>query len=236
DWLGEHGQGTAFGLEGDVGNVAEVFAGRLQRQRPEATDAYPIEVMERDDGLRPPATRHHVAREPGNVARPDLRRRDDVETALERRLRCDVDGHGAEVGVWVGIRDHDERRAVGTLDLEYGVQPTSVLPDELHERRDERGVARATGSRSLRFDPPNELRVEEDAGVEEEAAVIDATERHAPRAALLERIDELCRRRDGIAWNAEPAREHARSSPRNASDWRRVGAEAVRDLVEAAVA
>ena len=134
------------------------------------------------------------------------------------------------------IRDEDERSTSDALDVDDRIEPAAMLRDELQERRDERNVAGPPGTGAPRFDAAHELGVEEEARVEEEASAVDAAERDAARSSFLERGHEPLSRADGVPGKAEPARKDARPATGDAADRRRVRAEPVRHLVEAAVA
>src|SRR5439155_10293717 len=149
--------------------------------------------------------------------------------------RSNMDGNGAEERVWIRVRDQDERGTADAFELESGIEPAAVLRNQLEKRRDEGGVSGTARVRPLRLDATHELRIEEETGVEQEPPPAHVAGGDTAGSFLLEGADEVLGRRDGVAWEAEPARKHARAAARNAAERRCAGAEAVRHLVESPV-
>ena len=194
--------------------------------------------MEREDPrvVELAAPSRYVLDDPRDVERPNRPGRDEVEAAFESRLGRHAQWNSPDERVRVRVPDERERGAAEPFDLERRSEPASILGQEAQHRQHERNVARAAGARAMRLDPAHELGVEPDPGVEAEAAVVDASERDRPRAALLERLRQPLGRLDRVAGQAQSARHHARPAAGDAAERRRLGAEAVQRLVEAAVA
>ena len=83
-------------------------------------------------------------------------------------------------------------------------------------------------------DPADELGVQAEAGREPEAAAVHAAEGDSPQSPLGQRAGDLAGRGNGIARQAERARQHARPPAGQETD-RRLAGVAVQRLVEAAV-
>src|SRR6188768_1678868 len=97
----EHTERRALRYEVRLLHVAEILAVDLERHRPVRADDEFVGVVHVEDALRPhlPLTRKRPGRDLRQVPRPELPRRDQIETELELRLRRDTKRDAADVAV-----------------------------------------------------------------------------------------------------------------------------------------
>src|SRR2546421_984499 len=143
--LDEHRERAALGLEDRLGDVAEVLAVDLERERPVAGDLDPVEVMpvEHVRVFDLPAAAEEVAEVARDGACGDTGRGDQVEAELEPRLGRRVNRNGPRVRVWIGIRDEDKGGAPEAADLERRLEPPACCRQHSHRGGDVGGVAGA---------------------------------------------------------------------------------------------
>src|SRR5262249_24358988 len=111
--------------------------------------------------------------------------REERETLVEARPRDEVEPDAARVRVRRAVRDEDERRAPGSLDLDLLLERRSPLPEQLRPDPEEGDVARPApvGPAAQPAAPPDELGVEADPRVEPEPSAVHPPEPDPPGRA-----------------------------------------------------
>ena len=144
----------------------------------------------------------------------EVARHHDVEPALERRARRQLERERPHVAPGMDVGDEDAA-AVGDhaavhADLELRVAEVAAQ-QRAHDLRREVGVAGPLAPRPPRLvDEAHGLGVRADPGGEREAPAVDDAEVDAPLAALDERGAHAPRGRADVARHAQRARQHAR--------------------------
>ena len=170
-------------------HVAQILAVGLERERPVAHDLDSVEVVTVKDvpRLDLATAGEHVAQEPRQRERPDLRRRDHVQPELEPRFGRDVHRHAARIGVGIGVGHEREGRAAEPPHLERRLEAAAPAPDEPRGRAQIGRVARtlAVVATPERVHAAHELCVEADSRGEAEAPPVHPAERDAAPPPLL---------------------------------------------------
>src|SRR4051812_11641572 len=215
--LDEYRERIPLRLEDRLLDVAQVLAVDLQRQRPVAPDRDPVDVGARvDERVLAEAAARRARQQPGQSRRPDRRRRDVAEAALEPRAVDEPQRQRPREGVRRAVGNEQERGAADALDLERGVESKARLHEQ-PERGSREGEIAGALSRvgaPARVDPAHYLGVESDAGREREAPAVGAAEADPPRAPSGERRRDGASGVDGVAREPEGARQDARPAPR----------------------
>ena len=201
-------------------DVAEVLAVGMQRKRDIAADLDPVEVVLAEEPAIVGVPAQDASCHRGQIRqRRNLDGSDEVETSIEGCLARDRQRQPACVRVWTAVRHEGGSGAPVALDLELRLEPASPLRELADDRPREREVAGPTSVAlpAERVHPPHDVGRQPDAGAEGETPPVHPAERDPARPARGQRLRDLLRRRDGIARQAERAREHARRRRREES-------------------
>jgi hypothetical protein len=235
--LDEHGDRVPFRLEDSFGDVAQVLAVGLQRQRQIRAHLQPVEVVAAvgvADGLAGGEGEQQWCQ----GARRHRDRSEKVQPLLEDRFGCRLDRERLQEAIGVHVGDEDEGCASIALHVDGGVEPAAPIEEHARKCRDEREItgAPAFGRASSLVDPPDGLGVDAQPCTECEAPSVDAAGRDRPRSVVCESVRQLLGRLERITRETEGAGKNARASARHESQREVVAVDAVQRFVEAAVA
>ena len=222
----QHRDSVALRLEDGLGDVAEVLAVRLQRQRLVAPDADHVGVVRGQDARQPrePAAGRDAHRQAQRARPAEALGRDQVEPELEARLGREPECARARVGEHRVVRDEQQPGPPKPLDLEPRLVPAEQ-PTRDHPRVREVAAPPAVLEPLPRLQLADGFRVDADPRPEGEPPAVDAADRDPPLAKGLRRIVR----------DAQCTREHVRV-PSGHHPEQLVGRQAVQDLVDEPVA